>query len=149
MQPAIRIAVDAYLRRQRARTQHALAETTAEPERYQRETLLGILAANSGTTYRREHDFARLRSVADFQSAVPVNTYEELRPYVDRIAEGSDPHALTADPVEMFTNTSGTTSKPKLVPVTAGGRRAERRVKTAWLAHLAGDHPSILSGQAF
>jgi hypothetical protein len=149
MQPAIRTAVDAYLRHKRAQTQHELARTTADPEGYQRETLRGILEANAGTTYGREHNFARLRSVADFQSAVPVNTYEELRPYVDRIADGSDPHALTADAVEMFTNTSGTTSKPKLVPVTASGRRAERQVKTAWLAHLAGDHPSVLSGQAF
>ena len=149
MQPAISAAVDLYLRRQRAQTHAALARTTADPERYQEETLLGILAANAGTTYGREHGFARLHSAADFQSAVPINTYEELRPYVDRIADGSDPHALTGDPVEMFTNTSGTTSKPKLVPVTASGRRAERRVKNAWLAHLAGDHPSVLSGQAF
>ncbi|HEU5315000.1 MAG TPA: GH3 auxin-responsive promoter family protein [Chloroflexota bacterium] len=149
MQPAISMAVDLYLRGERARTQATLARTTAEPRRYQEETLRAILSANAGTTYGREHGFGSVRTAAEFQSAVPVNTYEELRPYVDRIADGSDPHALTADPVEMFTNTSGTTSKPKLVPVTASGRRAERRVKNAWLAQLAGDHPSVLSGQAF
>ena len=82
-----------------------------------------------------------------FARAVPINTYEELRPYVDAVANGTDPHALTADPVEMFTNTSGTTSKPKLVPVTASSRAAERRVKNAWLAYLAADAPGRVARQ--
>ena len=50
----------------------------------------------------------------------------------------------------MFTSTSGTTSQPKLIPVTRAGRQAERRVSEAWIAQLcAGDHPSILDGRWF
>ena len=141
MRPIVNLPIEMYLRRLRKPTGALLAQITADPERYQRRTLQRIVNANAATTYGREHGFARINSVADFRAAVPINTYEELRPYVDRIADGSDPHALTADPVEMFTNTSGTTSKPKLIPVTASGRRAERRVKTAWLALLAADLP--------
>ena len=108
----------------------------------------------SCTAIRRPHTGATtastsIRGIDDFRSAVPINTYEELRPYVDAVANGTDPHALTADRVEMFTNTSGTTSKPKLVPVTASSRAAERRVKNAWLAYLAAAHPGVLRGKAF
>jgi hypothetical protein len=149
MKPLINYPIAVYLRKVHAQAQATLAQITAEPERYQLRTLRRILLANSDTTYGREHSFATLRSVREYREAVPINTYEELRPYVDRIADGTDPHALTADPVEMFTNTSGTTSKPKLIPVTAGGRHAERRVKDMWLAHLAADHPSVLDGKAF
>jgi nucleoside-diphosphate-sugar epimerase len=137
------------LRYMRWRADELLKRTTREPERYQREALLRILAANADTTYGREHSFAKLRSVEDFRRAVPINTYEELRPYIDRVADGTDPHAITADDVEMFTNTSGTTSKPKLIPVTKSGRLAERRVKNAWVSYLARDHPRTLTGKAF
>jgi hypothetical protein len=149
MRPIVNTAIELYLRRVHRHTLALLSQTTAEPERYQAQALQRILAANAATTYGREHGFARIRTAADFRAAVPVSTYEELRPYVDRIADGTDPHALTADPVEMFTNTSGTTSQPKLIPVTASGRRAERRVKNAWLSLLAADHPRVLSGKAF
>jgi hypothetical protein len=138
-----------YLRRRRSQGEGLLERLTSAPERHQQETLLRILRANAGTTYGREHGFDRIGSIRDFQDALPINSYEELRPYVERIVDGTDPRALTADRVEMFTNTSGTTSKPKLIPVTAGGRRAERRVKETWMAYLAADYPSLLSGRAF
>jgi len=138
-----------YLRRRRAQARATLAPALEHPERFQQQALLGILRANATTTYGRAHGFAGIGSVREFQDAVPVNSYEDLRPHVDAIADGSDPHALTADPVEMFTSTSGTTSRPKLIPVTASGRRAEQRVKEAWLGQLAADHPAVTTGKWF
>jgi GH3 auxin-responsive promoter len=149
MRPAINHAIGVYLSAKYVQTRSLLDRVSEDPRRYQNEALQRILSANADTTYGRQHHFASVRNVREFRQAVPINGYEELRPYVDRIADGSDPHALTADRVEMFTNTSGTTNKPKLVPVTASGRLAERRVKDAWLALLVHDHPTILSGQAF
>ncbi|HEY3061227.1 MAG TPA: GH3 auxin-responsive promoter family protein [Chloroflexota bacterium] len=149
MRPAINHAIGAYMRAKYVQSRALLDRTTEDPQRYQHEALQRILMANAETTYGRQHHFASLRTVRDFNQAIPINTYEELRPYVDRVADGSDPHALTADPVQMFTNTSGTTSKPKLIPVTASGRRAERRVRDVWLSRLIHDHPTILRGQAF
>jgi hypothetical protein len=149
MQAVARSLVSLYLRRKRREARRILARTTAQPERCQQEVLRQILAVNAPSTFGREHRFEKIATIREFQDAVQIHGYEELRPYVDRIADGSDPHALTAEPVEMFTSTSGTTSQPKLIPVTASGRRAERRVKEAWLAHLVADHPSTLSGKGF
>ena len=67
-----------------------LAETTARPV-YQQQALLRIVAMNAETTYGREHGFGSVRDLDDFRSAVPINTYEDFRPYVDRIASGADP----------------------------------------------------------
>ena len=149
MRPAINHVIGVYLRAKHTQAQALLSRVCEDPASYQQQALQRILTANAETTYGRQHGFASLRTVHDFRQAVPINSYEDLRPYVDRVADGSDPHALTADRVEMFTNTSGTTNKPKLVPVTTSGRLAERRVKDAWLALLVHDHPTILSGQAF
>ena len=149
MRPAINHVIGVYLRAKHTKAQALLSRVCEDPASYQQQALQRILTANAETTYGRQHGFASLRTVHDFRQAVPINSYEDLRPYVDRVADGSDPHALTADRVEMFTNTSGTTNKPKLVPVTRSGRLAERRVKDAWLALLVHDHPTILSGQAF
>jgi hypothetical protein len=138
-----------YLRGARAQNRRSLATMLEQPERIQRDTLLRILHANSKTTYGAAHGFDRIRNVREFQDAVPVNSYEDLRPHIAKIADGSDPHALTGDTVEMFTSTSGTTSDPKLIPVTKSGRRAEQRVKKAWLGQLAADHPEVTTGKWF
>jgi len=138
-----------YLRRRNAQARASLAPALQQPERVQQQTLLSILRANERTTYGRENRFGSIRDVREFQDATPINTYEDLRPHIERIADGRDPHALTGDTVQMFTSTSGTTSKPKLIPVTASGRRAEQRVKEAWLGALAADHPAITTGKWF
>jgi len=146
---ATRQAIGIALRAQWKRAQKLLDGLAQEPRPHQERALLSSVAANAQTRYGRDHGFARIRSISDFQDAVPINTYEDLRPYVDMVVEGSDPHALTSDAVEMFTSTSGTTSQPKLIPVTVSGRRAERRVKDIWMAKLLADHPSALAGKVF
>lgn len=138
-----------YFQRVRAQNRRTLTKALEQPERFQNEALLRILRANATSTYGIAHGFDRIQSVREFQDAVPVNSYEDLRPHIERIADGRDPHALTSDTVEMFTSTSGTTSDPKLIPVTASGRRAEQRVKKAWLGQLAADHPAITTGKWF
>jgi hypothetical protein len=137
------------LRQRWNRAKSRLDGLAEEPRKHQEQALLNMLAANAESRYGRDHGFTRIRSIADFQDAVPINTYEDLRPYVDQVVDGSDPHALTSEVVEMFTSTSGTTSRPKLIPVTASGRRAERRVKDIWMAKLLADHPTALSGKVF
>src|SRR3954451_3632683 len=44
----------------------------------QEQTLARLLQQASGTRFGRDHDFARLRSCADFTSAVPLRRYEQF-----------------------------------------------------------------------
>ncbi len=77
-----------------------------------------LLSAHASTTYGRDHGFAHIRNYADFKSAVPLNTYDDLRPYIDRVLEGDFAALLPKgqDPL-MFSMTSGTTGSPKYIPV--------------------------------
>ncbi len=93
----------------------------------QRELLLdACVRPNVDTAFGRAHGFDRVRTIDDYRAAVPIRTYEELRPWIERAAAG-EPAVLTAEPPVAFNRTSGTTSAPKLVPVTA---RYEREFET-------------------
>jgi len=81
------------------------------------DTLRAILHHNRDTDFGRRHGFASLRTVEDYQRALPVSTYEPFRPYMERIARGEQ-KVLTADRVEYLGVTSGTTGQRKLLPVT-------------------------------
>jgi hypothetical protein len=74
--PPIRAAVNAgfhlYARRRVAR----LAQ--ADPVAVQEQTLFTLLRKARRTRFGREHGFDTIRSVADFQGAVPLRTYEDL-----------------------------------------------------------------------
>ncbi len=118
----------------------AVAET-------QRRKLREILQRNAGTEYGREHDFGALDSLADYARAVPVVTYEDLLPLIERMKRGES-NVLTAEDPVMFARTSGTTAEPKFIPVTptCRGRDHADQMRT-WLYHAQVDHPGLLGGR--
>jgi hypothetical protein len=92
-------------------------DATWTPREAQEKKLLEVVARNKDTAYGRDHDFGSIRSIEDFQRAVPMNTYEALTPYIDRVFAGEQ-NVLTADVPLMFATTSGTTGRAKYIPVT-------------------------------
>ena len=78
--------------------------------------LLRLLRRNRDTRFGREHAFAGIKSYADFAAAVPVQTYETLRPYIEDQERTGQP-ALNAEQPVMYARTSGTTGQAKLIPV--------------------------------
>lgn len=115
----------------------------ADPRASQARVLMGLMRRNAATAFGREHGFASIRGPAEFAARVPVRDYEGFRPYVDRIVRGED-GVLTADPVTMFTTTSGTTAEPKLIPVTERWRRQMEALMRLWMYRTLQDHPRYL-----
>ena len=120
---------------------------TDGPLKYQKDLLLSIVRQNKDTLYGREHKFSSIRTIEDFQKEVPVNNYETLRPYIRKMIAGSD-NVLVKDKVIFFGITSGTTNKPKLIPVTKSSRLSKKKVMDLWLYHLLSKHPKTLDGKA-
>ena len=118
-----------------------------DPVKYQRKLLFGIIRKNRNTLYGREHGFSSIKTVEDFQNRVPVNNYESLRPYIKKMMKG-DGGVLTKDKAIFFGITSGTTSKPKFIPVTKNSRTQKSKVMSIWLYRLLTDHPEALKGKA-
>jgi hypothetical protein len=120
----------------------------ADPEAAQLRVLREIVTRNHDTEFGREHRFGEIDGLAAWRKSVPVATYEDLRPSIDRMARG-ERGVLTAEAPEMFARTSGTTGSPKLIPVTpACRRRAHADASRAFLWYALHDHPTILDGKA-
>jgi hypothetical protein len=87
------------------------------PDVAQQHALQRILRANHATRFGRMHGFADPCDVAQFQERVPIQEYEALRPFVDE-QRRTGAAALTAEAPVFYAQTSGTTGRPKYIPIT-------------------------------
>jgi len=121
-------------------------DSTQDATAAQHAKLMSIVAANRDTVYGRRHGFGSIGSIADFQRNVPVNTYENLAPYVERAADG-EPNVLTAESPLMFAMTSGTTGKAKFIPVTSSSLAEYNHAVQTHTWRVLEDHPEAGAGQ--
>ncbi len=118
---------------------------TWDPAAMQIRKLLAITKGNRSTYYGKRYGFGSVRTMSDYQRQAPVVTYEDLRPYIERMAAG-EKNILTAEPPLMFARTSGTTGQPKYIPITATCRRIERHhFARTWVYHVLAVHREIYS----
>ena len=88
------------------------------PVDIQMETLLNLLRRAKNTRWGEKYNFDKITSVEAFQKSLPLQTYDDIRPWVDRLRDG-EPDLLWPGEVKWFAKSSGTTSdKSKFIPVT-------------------------------
>lgn len=87
------------------------------PSETQKETLYRILAKAAKTEWGRKYNYSSIMSIKDYQARFPVQTYEDLLPYVDRLRKG-ETDLLWPGEIKWFAKSSGTTSaKSKFIPM--------------------------------
>ena len=121
-------------------------DSTWRPEVAQRDKLLEIVHRNADTVYGREHGFATIRSIADYQGRVPASDYDRLSPYVERMMRG-EPSVLTAERPLLFATTSGTTGRAKYIPVTPSYLREYSHGLHVHSYRMLSDIPDMLEGR--
>ncbi|MFE2757579.1 GH3 auxin-responsive promoter family protein [Actinosynnema sp. NPDC059335] len=99
------------------RERDLLTRAAGEAAQWQQRVLEDLLEFNAGTEFGRAHGFGRIRTVDDFRRAVPVHGYDDLEPWIERMAAG-ERHVLTADAPVVYFTSSGSTGAHKKVPVT-------------------------------
>lgn len=78
-----------------------------------------LIQRASSTEWGKQHDYSRIRSIADFQQAVPVSEYDDIKHYIAQMLDGK-PDVLWRGTTHWFAKSSGTTSdKSKFIPITA------------------------------
>jgi hypothetical protein len=76
-----------------------------------------LVAAGQFTEFGRKYDFSSIQSLEQFKEAIPIQDYDTLRPYIERMMNGEE-NLLWNTPVSWFAKSSGTTSdKSKFIPV--------------------------------
>lgn len=98
--------------------QERLDHCSAAPVQVQDELLRSLLEQGAKTFYGKKYHFHTLSSAASFRSEVPLITYAELKPYVDRQRAG-EKNILWPGKTEWYAKSSGTaTGTSKFLPVT-------------------------------
>jgi len=83
----------------------------------QREVLQDLVTSAQYTEFGRKYNFSKLFNLRAFKQAVPIQEYEDIKPYIQRIMDGEQ-NVLWNTPVHWFAKSSGTTSdKSKFIPV--------------------------------
>lgn len=75
-----------------------------------------LVSHAKSTSFGKDHHFADIHSHADFVERVPIQDYEGLKPYVDRMVDGEADVLWPGRPA-YFAKTSGTTSGAKYIPI--------------------------------
>lgn len=88
------------------------------PEDVQHELFEKLIEQGTQTVYGKQYHFHQIRSYSDFKELVPLNNYESLKPWIDRLMEGEQ-YLLWSQDTKWFAKSSGTTSeRSKFIPVT-------------------------------
>lgn len=100
-----------------------LDEMKSRPVAFQEQTLQYLLEKGKKTAYGRDHRFENITNSAQFQERVPLVSYEDLLPYLDRLLKG-EKNVLWPERIDHLAKSSGTTgSKSKILPVSPEGLR--------------------------
>ncbi len=86
------------------------------------ETQQGILFSQlfhaENTVYGQKYGFSSISSYQDFQNKVPIVTYEDFEPYIERARQG-EKDVFWPGQIRNFAKSSGTTNaKSKYIPIT-------------------------------
>ena len=83
----------------------------------QQNVMQRLVRCAAHTEWGKKYDYASLRTYQDFQDRLPIQTYEEIKPYVERLRKGEQ-NLLWPSEIKWFAKSSGTTNdKSKFLPV--------------------------------
>ncbi len=103
------------------------------------------LSVVRGSELARRHGLDRVRSIVDLRRALPLMTYDDYRPIIDRVCDGAVGELFSRGTrLHMFATSSGTTAAPKRVPVTGAFVEDYRRGWNTFGLKMLSDHPEAV-----
>lgn len=88
-----------------------------QPERAQEEVFQYLLSMAKHTEFGKRYDFASIDTVQQFKERIPISTYADIKPDIERLINGEQ-NVLWPTEVKWFAKSSGTTAdKSKFIPV--------------------------------
>ncbi len=96
---------------------HQIELFSKYPIEVQEEVFKKLVSSAKDTEWGKQYDYKSINSLSDFKNRVPVNSYEDIKPYIDRIRKGEQ-NVLWNEEIRWFAKSSGTTAgKSKYIPV--------------------------------
>lgn len=87
------------------------------PHEVQQTVFEGLMAAGRETEWGRQYGYTRIRNSEQYAREVPMSSYEDLYPYIERTLKGEQ-GVLWNTEIKWFSKSSGTTNaRSKFIPI--------------------------------
>ncbi len=116
------------------------------PEQMQKQTLKRILNQQKNTEFGKKFDFATINKPEEYRRRLPLFDYEELRPYIEK-QEATGLPILNAENPVLYALTSGTTGKPKYIPILKSTLKTFKKNQSLFFAAVLREHADALNGR--
>jgi hypothetical protein len=94
-----------------------IEEHFKNPLELQHTSLNELIFSGRNTEWGKKYGYSEIGNYEQFKAKVPISTYEEIFPYIDRMMHGEQ-NVLWASPISWFSKSSGTTNaRSKFIPV--------------------------------
>jgi hypothetical protein len=94
-----------------------IEEHFKNPLELQHTSLDELIFSGRNTEWGKKYGYSEIGNYEQFKAKVPISTYEEIFPYIDRMMHGEQ-NVLWASQVSWFSKSSGTTNaRSKFIPV--------------------------------
>jgi hypothetical protein len=124
-----------------------IKKSTFDPEKAQRKVLAGFIKDSKNTVFGKDHNFSSIKSYEDFKKNVPIRTYEDLGKYFELMFKGDSDVLFKGRPA-LYNTSSGTTGKPKLVPISEKFRKELSQFNKLWIYSILEQNPTIFEGKS-
>lgn len=125
----------------------SLAASLRDPRAAQQARLRRILKDAAPSDFGRNHQLRPEMTLQEWREAVPIRRHAELLPWLDRVANG-EKNVLFSAPVQQLLETSGTTGRPKWLPVTEAWSASVAAAQRLWVLGLLRDDEGLAEGKA-
>jgi hypothetical protein len=106
-------AVKGFLNRRYSGIEHFMRH----PHDVQKQVFQYLLRKGAKTEWGKHYDYKSIRNYEQYKQRVPVSTYEQMYPYIEKVLMGSQ-NILWPSHIRWFSKSSGTTNdRSKYIPV--------------------------------
>ncbi len=121
--------------------------STHDPKKHQLEFLDKLIKNNKDTLFGKDHNFGSINSYKDYAENVPIRSYNEFSKYFELLQEGKADILFRGRPA-MYNTSSGTTDKPKLIPISQEFKKMLSEFNKIWLYSILVQNPGIYKGKS-
>jgi GH3 auxin-responsive promoter len=128
--------------------QRRMTHAVKAPQQAQHAVLSRILQQHASCAYGSNYGLKGGMDYATFKKILPVITYDELAPWIERMKLG-EREVLCNGEILAFEKSSGSTASAKWIPFNQGLRNEFQEAVRAWMGDLHQRNPSLTGGRAY
>ncbi len=130
------------------RTYQCFMRHLKDAKHVQENYLLQLLKNNAASEFGKRHQFDRIKDISSFQAYVPLATYDDYQPLIERQMATAQP-ILTSAPVKLYELSSGSSAPSKYIPYTSQLKTDYMQAVKPWLFDVYRHFSKLKTGTAY